>query len=36
MIPQETVQKILDTAQIEEVVADFVSMRKRGAEWWGC
>ena len=36
MIPQETVEKILDTAQIEEVVADFVSMRKRGAEWWGC
>lgn len=36
MIPQETVQKILDTARIEEVVADFVSMRKRGAEWWGC
>ncbi len=36
MIPQETVQKILDTARIEEVVADFVSLRKRGAEWWGC
>ena len=36
MIPQETVQKILDTAQIEEVVGDFVSLRKRGAEWWGC
>ena len=36
MIPQETVQRILDTARIEEVVADFVSMRKRGAEWWGC
>ena len=36
MIPQETVQRILDTARVEEVVADFVSMRKRGAEWWGC
>ena len=36
MIPHETVQKILDTARIEEVVADFVSLRKRGAEWWGC
>ena len=36
MIPQETVQRILDTARIEEVVADFVSLRKRGAEWWGC
>ncbi|MBR5174980.1 MAG: DNA primase [Bacteroidales bacterium] len=36
MIPRETVQKILDTAQVEEVVADFVSLKKRGAEWWGC
>ncbi len=36
MIPQETVQRILDTARIEEVVADFVSLRKRGADWWGC
>ena len=36
MIPRDTVQKILDTAQVEEVVADFVSLRKRGAEWWGC
>ena len=36
MIPQETIQKILDTARIEEVVADFVSLKKRGAEWWGC
>ena len=36
MIPQDTIQKILDTARIEEVVADFVSLRKRGADWWGC
>ncbi len=36
MIPRDTVQKILDTAQVEEVVADFVSLKKRGAEWWGC
>ena len=36
MIPRETVQKILDTARIEEVVADFVSLKKKGAEWWGC
>lgn len=36
MIPQETVQKILDTASIEEVVSDFVTLKKRGAEWWGC
>ena len=36
MIPQETIQKILDSAKIEEVVGDFVSLRKRGADWWGC
>ena len=36
MISQETIQKILDTARIEEVVGDFVTLRKRGADWWGC
>jgi len=36
MIPQETVQKILDTAQIEEVIGDFVSLRRRGSEYWAC
>ena len=36
MISQDTIQKILDTARIEEVVGDFVSLRKRGADWWGC
>ena len=30
MIPQETVQKILDTARIEEVIGDFVTLRRRG------
>lgn len=27
MIPQETVQQILDTAQIVDVVSDFVSLK---------
>ena len=36
MIPQETVQKILDTARIEEVIGDFVTLRKRGADLWAC
>ena len=36
MISQETKQRILDTARIEEVVGDFVSLKKRGADWWGC
>lgn len=30
MIKQETVDKILDTARIEEVVGDFVDLKKRG------
>lgn len=34
MIPQETVQKILDTAKVEEVIGDFVTLRRRGAEYW--
>ncbi len=36
MIPQETVQKILDTARIEEVIGDFVTLRRRGADLWAC
>lgn len=36
MIPQETVQKILDTARVEEVIGDFVTLRRRGAEFWAC
>lgn len=36
MIPQETVQKILDTARVEEVIGDFVTLRKRGADYWAC
>jgi DNA primase len=36
MIPQETVQKILDTARIEEVIGDFVTLKKRGADLWAC
>lgn len=36
MIPQETVQTILDTAQIVDVVNDFVSLKRRGANWVAC
>ena len=36
MIPQETAQTILDTAQIVDVVSDFVSLRRRGANWVAC
>ncbi|MDD7089842.1 MAG: DNA primase [Bacteroidales bacterium] len=36
MIPDETVRQILDTAKVEEVVGDFVSLRRRGSEYWAC
>ena len=36
MIPQETVPKILDTARVEEVIGDFVTLRRRGADLWAC
>ena len=36
MIPQETVNRILDTAQIVDVVSDFVTLKKRGANHIAC
>ncbi len=36
MIPQETVNLILDTARIEDVVGDFVTLRRRGSSLWAC
>lgn len=36
MIPQETVNRILDTARIEDVVGDFVSLKRRGANYIAC
>ena len=36
MIPQQTVDLILDTARIEEVVGDFVTLRRRGANLVAC
>ena len=35
MIDHNTVQQILDTADIVDVVSDFVSLKKRGANWIG-
>ena len=35
MIPQETVDKILDASRIEEVVGDFVHLKKRGTSLIG-
>ena len=36
MIPKETVDLILDTARIEEVVGDFVTLKRRGANYVAC
>ena len=36
MIPQATVDQILDAARIEEVVSDFVTLRRRGASLVAC
>lgn len=36
MIPQDIVNKILDTAQIVDVVSDFVSLKKRGSNYLAC
>lgn len=36
MIPKETVERIIDTARIEEVVGDFVALKRRGANYIAC
>jgi len=36
MIPKETVDLILDTAKVEEVVGDYVTLKRRGASLWAC
>ncbi len=36
MIPQDTVNKILDAAQIVDVVGDFVTLKRRGANYTAC
>lgn len=35
MIPHDTIQQILDTARVEEVVGDFVSLKRRGSNFIG-
>jgi DNA primase len=35
MIPQETVEKIISTARVEEVISDFVHLKKRGVNMIG-
>lgn len=35
MIPKDTIDKIVETARIEEVVGDFITLKKRGANLLG-
>lgn len=36
MIPKETVDRIIDAARVEDVVGDFVSLKRRGANFVAC
>ncbi|MDD6363948.1 MAG: DNA primase [Bacteroidales bacterium] len=36
MIPNQTVDRILETAKIEEVIGDFVSLKRQGASFLAC
>ena len=36
MIPRDTVEKILDSAQIVDVVGDFVTLKRQGANYIAC
>ncbi len=35
MIPKDTIDKIIDAARVEEVVSDFITLKKRGANFLG-
>ena len=35
MIPRETINQIIETARIEDVVSEFVTLKKRGSNLWG-
>ncbi|MCQ2959679.1 MAG: DNA primase [Bacteroidales bacterium] len=36
MIPQDTIEKIIGLAHVEEVIGDFVALRKAGTNFKGC
>ena len=36
MIPKETIDLILDTARIEDVVGDYVTLKRQGGSLWAC
>ncbi|MCR5408273.1 MAG: DNA primase [Bacteroidales bacterium] len=36
MIPKETIDLILDTARVEDVVGDYVTLKRQGGSLWAC
>ena len=36
MIPNDIVERIIDAARIEEVVGDFVTLKRSGANYQAC
>ena len=36
MIPKATIDLILDTARVEEVVGDYVTLKRQGGSLWAC
>lgn len=36
MIPRETIDLILDTARVEDVVGDYVTLKRQGGSLWAC
>ena len=36
LIPKETIDQIMQTADIVEVVGDFVSLKRKGQNYWAC
>lgn len=36
MIPRQLADKIKDSAKVEEVLGDFISLKRRGASLWAC
>lgn len=36
MIPQETIAKILDLTRIEDVLGEYISLKRKGANLWAC
>lgn len=36
MIPRDVIDKIFQEARVEEVIGDFLQLKKKGADYWAC